>query len=64
VPDRLPQKLARVVDLSAASRQMAAARIRREHPGADETEIKMRLAELVLGRETMRRVFDWDPDRR
>jgi hypothetical protein len=58
------QKLARVADLSAASRQMAAARIRREHPGAAEAEIDKRVAALVLGRETMKRVFDWDPERR
>jgi hypothetical protein len=58
------EKLARVADLSAASRQMAEARIRSQLPEADGTEIKMRLAELVLGRETMRRVFGWDPDRR
>jgi hypothetical protein len=58
------QKLARVADLSTASRQMAAARIRREHPGADDTEIDKRVAALVLGRETMLRVFGWDPERR
>jgi hypothetical protein len=55
------QKLARVADLTAAARQMAAARIRSQHPGADESEVRLRLAALVLGRQTMRRVFRWDP---
>jgi len=57
------QKLARVADLSAASRQMAEARIRQQHPGADDRQIRLRLASLVLGRETMLRVFSWDPAR-
>ena len=57
------QKVARVVDLSAASRQMAAARIRNQHPGLDDAEIKLRLASLVLGRDLMMRAFSWDPVR-
>lgn len=55
------QKLARVADLTAAARQMAAARIRSQYPEADEAEVRMRLGTLVLGRETMRRVYSWDP---
>lgn len=55
------QKLDRVADLSAAANQMAEARIRGQHPDADESEVRLRLAALVLGRETMMRVFAWDP---
>jgi hypothetical protein len=55
------QKLARVADLSAASRQMAEARIRKEHPDADDSEVRLRLGALVLGRKTMLHVFSWDP---
>jgi hypothetical protein len=55
------QKLARVADLTAASRQLAEARVRRDHPQADDSEIRKRVAALVLGRETMLRVFAWDP---
>jgi hypothetical protein len=55
------EKLARVADLSAAANQMAAARIRTQHPDADESEVRLRLAALVLGRDTMLRVFAWDP---
>jgi hypothetical protein len=55
------QKLARVADLSATSRQMAEARIRKEHPEAGDSEVRLRLGALVLGRQTMLRVFSWDP---
>ena len=57
------QKLARVADLSAASRCMAEARIRKQHPDADDSEVRLRVGSLVLGRETMMRVFGWDPAR-
>jgi hypothetical protein len=55
------QKLARVADLTTASRQMAEARIRAAHPLAGDTEVHLRVAALVLGRETMIRAFAWDP---
>jgi hypothetical protein len=55
------EKLARVEDLSQASRQMAEARIRGQYPIADDAEVRLRLASLCLGRETMLRVFSWDP---
>ena len=57
------QKIARVNDLSAASRRMAEARIRQEHPDADQSEVRLRLGALTLGRQTMLRVFSWDPAR-
>jgi hypothetical protein len=40
---------------------MAAARIRKEHPQSDDAEVRLRLAALTLGRQTMVRVFSWDP---
>jgi len=55
------EKLARVADLTRASRQMAQARIRSQYPAADGAELKLRVASLTLGREAMRRVFSWDP---
>jgi hypothetical protein len=57
------QKLARVVDLSLASRQMAEARIRAQYPRADEREIRMRIAALTLGRDLVKRAYGWDPER-
>jgi len=56
------QKMARVADLSLAARQMAAARIRHQYPGASDREVELRVASLVLGRQTMIRAFSWDPD--
>jgi hypothetical protein len=40
---------------------MSEARIRVQYPDADDREVRLRLAALVLGRETMRRAFSWDP---
>ena len=57
------QKLKQACDLSEATRQMAAARIRKMYPEADDTQIRLRVAALSLGRETMVRVFGWDPDK-
>ena len=56
------QKLARVDALTRASRQIALARIREEHPAADAHELKLRLAALRFERATMIRAFGWDPD--
>jgi len=58
------EKMRRVVELTHAAEQMALARIRAEHPDASERELRLRLASLHLDRETMMRVFDWDPQTR
>lgn len=55
------QKLQRVVALTQGVQQMALARIRLQHPGADEREQKLRLASLWLPPELMRDAFGWDP---
>lgn len=55
------QKLARVDALTRASRQLALARIRAEHPTAGGHELALRLAALRFERSTMIRVFGWDP---
>jgi hypothetical protein len=57
------EKLMRACDLSQATRQMAASRIRRMYPDAGDRQIRLRVASLTLGRETMVRVFGWDPDK-
>jgi len=56
------EKVARVIDLSRATGQLAAARIRAQYPTATDREVRLRLAALRLGRETMVRVFGWDPE--
>ncbi|MCK6527563.1 hypothetical protein L6R50_08355 [Myxococcota bacterium] len=55
------QKLRLVVALTHGVQQVALARIRAQHPGAGEHELKMRLASLWLPGDLMRDVFGWDP---
>ncbi len=57
------EKLERVMDLNRAVRELALARILAKY-GADlsQRERKLRLAALWLDRDTMVRVFDWDPE--
>jgi len=57
------EKLLRVLDLNRAVEDLARARLRMEYgAGLSEREERLRLAALHLDRETMIRVFDWDPD--
>jgi hypothetical protein len=55
------QKLQRVSELTKAVQQLALARIRKQYGEISEREQRLRLAALWLNRETMIRVFDWDP---
>ncbi len=58
----LAEKFERVQQLNEAVLSLAAARIRREHPGIEERELRLRLASLWLDAATMKRAFGWDPD--
>lgn len=55
------QKFQRVSELTQAVQQLALARIRKHYGEISEREQRLRLAALWLNRETMIRVFDWDP---
>ena len=55
------EKLARVREMTHAVQQLALARIRQKYGDIPEYEQRLRLASLWLDRETMRRVFQWDP---
>jgi hypothetical protein len=55
------QKLQRVNELTKAVQQLALARIRKQYGEISEREQRLRLAALWLPRETMVRVFHWDP---
>jgi len=55
------QKLKRVDELTKAVQQLALARIRKQYGDISEEEQKLRLASLWLDRETMIKVFGWDP---
>jgi hypothetical protein len=55
------EKLARCGDLSSTVRQLAAARIRREHPDADDREIRIRVAALLYPADLLKRAVGWEP---
>lgn len=55
------QKLKRVSELTIAVQQLALARIRKQYGALSEREQQLRLAALWLDRDTMIRVFHWDP---
>ena len=57
------EKIHQVNELTKIVEQMALARIRRQHGDISEREQKLRLASLWLDRETMIKVFDWDPEK-
>ena len=57
------QKLERVTELTKAVQQLALARIRKQYGEISEREQRLRLAALWLDRDTMIRVFQWDPSR-
>ena len=57
------QKLARVFSLNRTLECLASARIKAWYgPQLSERELRLRLAALRLDRDTMVRVFGWDPD--
>ncbi len=57
------ERLMRAFDMSRAVQQLALARIRAEYgPDLSEREERLRLASLWLPRETMIKVFGWDPE--
>lgn len=56
------EKLSLVSGLTLAAEELAAAGIRERHPGATAREIELRLGALRLDRDTMVRVFGWDPE--
>ena len=55
------EKLRRVDDLTNTIKIMALTRIRKQYNNLTEREEKLRLASLWLDRETMIKVFNWDP---
>ena len=56
------EKAQRITAITQVCTQLAIAGIRARHPDADEEEIRLRLAALRFDRETMVRVFGWDPE--
>lgn len=61
---RMPpeKRLEAAMRLSQAVRELALAGIRARHPGADERELRVRLAVRLYGRDCARRLFGHVPD--
>jgi hypothetical protein len=57
------KKFEQVAAAAEACRAMALAGLRRRYPDASEEELRRRLAALLLDRETVIRVYGWDPER-
>ena len=55
------EKAQRLGDLTRATREMSAARIRRDHPALSAREVQVRVAALAYGRELVRRATGIDP---
>lgn len=51
------RKMEMVAELNAAARLLALAGLRERHPGADEAELRRRLADLILGKGLARKVY-------
>jgi len=56
------KKLRQVGALNRLCRSFAMAGIRQRYPGASEEEVRRRLAAVLFDRETVVKVFGWDPD--
>lgn len=48
--------------LCRAAQELSLAGLRARYPGAGERELSLRLAAFRLDRETMIRLFEWDPE--
>ncbi len=57
-------KLHYVDELTKAVQQMALAGIKKRHRNITERELRLRLASLWLDKETMVKVFGWNPEKK
>ena len=51
------RKMEMLVSLNASAHELAKAGLRKRFPSADESEIKRRLADLLQGEETVKKVY-------
>jgi hypothetical protein len=56
------QKLQKVLSIGRMVNEMVRGYLRTQYPDATPREIELRLAARNLDRETMIKVFGWDPD--
>ncbi len=59
------QKMKMVAQLNTATRMLAIQGLRKQYPGADDAEIRRRLADRILGKELAETVYGpFDDDKR
>jgi hypothetical protein len=58
----IAEKARQLRQITAAVETLAVAGIRKRYPDAGDDEVRLRLAALHLDRETMLRVYGWDPE--
>jgi hypothetical protein len=56
------ERTARIFEMAAFQENLQRSSVRSMYPHADEREIFLRVAARRLDRETMIRVYGWDPD--
>jgi hypothetical protein len=56
------KKIEQVFSLIETTRALSMVGLRERYPQASEEELKKRLAALVLDRETVIKVYGWDPE--
>jgi hypothetical protein len=56
------KKIEQVFSIIETTRALSMAGLRERYPRASEEELKKRLAALVLDRETVIKVYGWDPE--
>ena len=56
------KRLARVFELCNFQESLQRGSVRKMYPNADEREVFLRVAARRLDRETMIRLYQWDPD--
>jgi hypothetical protein len=57
------KKLRLLFDQIETGRQLAIGGLKRRYPQASQEELKKRYAALVLDRETVMKIYEWDPEK-
>jgi hypothetical protein len=57
-----PEKIAAVFQMNEMLWSLVESNVQQGYPGADQREVFLRTAARFHDRETMKRVYGWDPD--
>jgi hypothetical protein len=57
------KKLRLLFDQIETGRQLSLAGLKNRYPWASQEELKKRYAALVLDRETVMKIYEWDPEK-